>query len=217
MKTLLRLVILIAAIWLAYDLFATHHGDLRAFNAQEVGRLETEMWRSYYANDQLSLFNQAARTLREQYGTPVARSYVIALQAARAAFTFKGGHSRSEYERALPQIESFYKSIRESSNIAFDPNRAAKLELEWWIIHRERDKYARADLDRSLAELQSALYNMPVEKFAEHGRLRAEAMLVRDDKWAAGGVSESDWAEINELLRQSWRGLWTEVHSADLN
>ena len=91
------------------------------------------------------------------------------------------------------------------------------MELEWWIIHRERDKYTRADLDRSLAEQQAARYNIPVEKFAEHGRLRAEAMLIRDDKWAAGGVSESDWARINELLRQTWRGLWTEVQSSDLN
>jgi len=84
--------------------------------------------------------------------------------------------------------------------------------LEWWIIHRERDKYTRHNLDRSLAELQGALFNMPTEKFADHGRLRAEAMLIRDDKWASGGVTESDWAQIHELLLQSWRALWSEVN-----
>ena len=211
MKTLFRLVILIAIIWLAYDLFAPHHGDLRAFNAQEVGRLETEMWRSYYANDQLNLFNQAARTLREQYGTRAARSYVIALQAARAAFTFKGGHSRSDYERALPQIGSFYKSIRESSNIAFDPNQAAKLELEWWIIHRERKKHEPHDLVNALAQLQSEVYRIPSERAMKHAELRAEAMLLRDDKEEKGTVSEEDWKRIDELLRGSWQSLSDEI------
>ena len=214
MKTIFRLVLLIALIWLLYDLFAPHRGDLRAFNAQEVGRLETQMWRSYYANDQLSLFNQAATTLREQYGTPRTRSYIIALEAARAAFTFKGGHSRSDYERALPQIESFYKSIRESSNIAFDPNRAAKLELEWWIIHRERRKHgeqAPEDLARALAELQSEVYRIPAERAAKHAELRAEAMLLRDDKEEKGTVSEEDWNRIEQLLRASWQSLSDEV------
>jgi len=47
----------------------------------------------------------------------------------------------------------------------------------------------------------------------EHGRLRAEAMAIRDTKAEQGGVTEADWAKINELLRQSWRSLAQAVKS----
>jgi hypothetical protein len=48
---------------------------------------------------------------------------------------------------------------------------------------------------------------VPLERMIEHGRLRAEAMTIRDNKAEAGAVSEADWARINELLRESWRSL----------
>ena len=41
----------------------------------------------------------------------------------------------------------------------------------------------------------------------EHGRLRAEAMKIRDTKAENGGVTEADWARINDLLKESWRSL----------
>ncbi|HKZ00953.1 MAG TPA: hypothetical protein VJ180_01860 [Pyrinomonadaceae bacterium] len=54
---------------------------------------------------------------------------------------------------------------------------------------------------------------MPVERLLGHGKLRAEAMNIRDTKAAAGGVTEQDWAKIDELLHQSWRSLSTVVES----
>ena len=211
MKRLFLLAILAGAIWLGFDLFGSHRGDLRRFDPDAVGRLETEMWRSYYSGERVSLFNQLARTLREQYGMGYTQSYAVAVQAARAAFTFKEGKGRSDYEKALPQIQSFYKSIRESGNIAFDVDRAAKLELEWWIIHRERKQHTREELDRSLAELQAEIYQIPADRLARHANLRAEAMLLRDDKADAGGVSETDWQKIEEMLRASWQSLYEVV------
>jgi len=95
----------------------------------------------------------------------------------------------------------------------FDVNRAARLELEWWIIHRERAKHPEGDLDRALAELQAEIYHVPVEKLIEHARLRAEAMRIRDTKAGAGGVTEADWTRIGEVLRESWRSLSQVVRS----
>jgi hypothetical protein len=97
--------------------------------------------------------------------------------------------------------------------VNFDVQKAARLELEWWIIHRQRAKYSTADLDRSLAELPAEIYQVPVERLMEHARLREEAMTIRDKKAEEGGVTEADWARINELLRQSWQSLWTAVRS----
>src|SRR6185295_14832285 len=134
--------------WVLYDLYAPRTAHLREFDADEVARLETAMWRSYY-------------------------------------------------EKALPDLVKFYQSLRKMSDIPFDVDRAARLELEWWIIHRERAKHAPGDLDRALAELQAEIYQIPIEHLLEHGRLRAEAMTIRDTKAAAGGVTDADWAMID--------------------
>ena len=97
------------------------------------------------------------------------------------------------------------------SDIPFDVERAARLELEWWIIHRERAKHPPGDLEHALADLQAEIYGIPIERLREHGRLRAEAMTIRDTKADAGGVTEADWAKIDELLHQSWRSLAVAV------
>jgi len=205
------LIIVALAAYTAFDLLAPRASKMRSFDPDEVARLETAMWRSYYAKEQLRLYNQMTELLRTQYNLPFIRSNAVAYQAARAAFVFKGGHNRQEYEKALPYLVSFYTSVRKVSDIPFDIDRAARLELEWWIIHRERDKHAPGDLARALAELSSELYQMPVERFVEHARLRAEAMTIRDTKAEAGGVSEADWAKIDELLHASWRSLKNTV------
>jgi hypothetical protein len=206
-------LILLLAAWVAYDLNATRRTSLREFDADEVARLETDMWRSYYGRERLRLFRQLAELLRTQYRMPFWRSNAVAYQAARAAFVFKDGRGRTDYERALPNLVSFYDSIRAVSDTDFDVERAARLELEWWIVHRERKRHAPGDLDRALADLAAELYRVPAERLAEHARLRAEAMLIRDTKAEQGDVTEEDWRRIDELLHQSWRSLHQAVNN----
>jgi len=211
--TKLLLIVLVALLaYTAFDLLAPRSSKLRSFDPNEVARIETAMWRSYYDKQQLRLYNQMTELLRRQYNLPFIRSNTVAYQAARAAFVFKGGHNRQEYERTLPYLTSFYTSIRKVSDIPFDIDRAARLELEWWIIHRERDQHQSGDLARALAALQSELYQLPAERFAEHARLRAEAMNIRDTKADAGGVTEADWAKIDEHLHASWQSLFNVVN-----
>jgi hypothetical protein len=214
-RRVLKVTLVIIAALLAYtafDLLAPRSSRMRNFDPDEVARLDTAMWRSYYAKQQVKLYNQLTELLRTQYNLPFVRSNTVAYQAARAAFVFKGGHNRQEYEKALPYLVSFYTSIHKVSDIPFDVGRAARLELEWWIIHRERDKHSAGDLERALADLSSELYQIPAERFTEYARLRAEAMTIRDTKAEQGGVTEADWARIDELLHASWRSLFKAVN-----
>ena len=207
------LVLVAIAAWVLYDLYAPRTTHLREFDADEVARLETAMWRSYYEKERVQLFNQLSKLLRTQYDMPLVRSNQVAYYAANAAFVFQKGKQRSDYEKALPDLVKFYQSLRNMSDIPFDVERAARLELEWWIIHRERAKHPPGDLEHALAELQAEIYGIPIERLREHGRLRAEAMTIRDTKADAGGVTEADWAKIDELLHQSWRSLAAAVKS----
>jgi hypothetical protein len=213
-KLVLRVLLVITvlgAAWVVYDLYAPRTAHLKEFDPAEVARLETAMWRSYYEKQRVRLFNQLSELLRTQYNMPLIRSNRVAYYAADAAFVFKKGKQRSDYEQALPDLIKFYEAVREMSDLPFDPQRAARLELEWWIIHRERAQHPPGDLARALAELQAEIYRVPVERLMEHGRLRAEAMTIRDTKAETGGVTEEDWKRIDELLHQSWRSLSNAV------
>ncbi len=208
---LVALVLLLG--WLGFDLYGPRSTKMREFDPNEVARLETAMWRSYYDKERVKLFNQLAELMRTQYHMPFAASNAAAYQAAKAAFVFKDGKKREDYEKAMPNLVNFYRSIRSGSDIAFDGEKAAKLELEWWIVHRQRAQHRPGDLDRALAELPAEIYRVPVDKMTEHARLRAEAMTIRDKKAEDGKVSEQDWARIEELLRASWQSLWKAVNS----
>jgi hypothetical protein len=149
-----------------------------------------------------------AELLRRQYQFRYWRSFVTAYHAAQAAVVFQRGHNRTEYLKALPDLESFYSTIREHSVTPFDVKKAAAAELEWWIVHRERDRHKPGDLEGSLAELQSLIYQQPAARFEEHAKARAGAMLLRD-----ASPGEPDWRRIGALLDRSWVALQLSVHS----
>ncbi|HLG17196.1 MAG TPA: hypothetical protein VJH03_22280 [Blastocatellia bacterium] len=205
-------VLLVLLGWLGIDLYGTRSTSLRRFDPNEVARLDTAMWRSYYDRQRVRLYFQLSELLRTQYGLPFFRSNAVAYQAAKAAFVFKDGYNREDYESALPNLISFYAAIHKVGDVDFDVERAARLELEWWIIHRERKSHDPGDLERALADLAAEVYCVPAGRLMEHARLRADAMTIRDTKAEQGGVSEEDWKKIDDLLHQSWQSLWQAVN-----
>ncbi len=213
LRLVILIILIVGLVWLGFDFYGPRKHSLRDFDPNEVARLETEMWRSYYAKQRLKLFNQLAELMRSQYGMPFATSNAVAYQAAQAAFVFKEGKKREDYEKALPNLVKFYQAIHDGADVDFDVEKAAKLELEWWIVHRQRDKFKPGDLDRALAELPAEIYRVPVERLMEHARLRQEAMTIRDKRAEDGGVTEADWRKIAELLQASWRSLFDAVNT----
>jgi len=201
-----------AAAWIIIDLRREQPANLRNFDPEEIARLDTDMWRSYYSKERLKLFNQLAFLLRRQYHMSFTRSYIVGFHAAKAAFVFKDGESRADYERALPDLLDYYQAIRNVSQTPFDVNRASALELEWWIVHRQRQQQPDGALERALANLSAEIYQLPADRFAEHAKYRAAAMAIRDDSAERGQVSEAEWQEIHGLLRRSWSSLWRAIN-----
>lgn len=200
-------------IWIATDLLIPRQNSIRQFDPKEVARLETDMWRSYYDKNPLLLFWQLAGGLRQQFHAPFWRSFGLAFQATQAAFIFKQGTSRPDYEKTLPRLISYYDAIQELTIEQFNVRSVAKLELEWWIVHRQRDRNSYADLANALVQTSAALYTQPAAPFATYGRLRAEAMRLCDEAGRQpGGATEADWQRINQELGQAWSVLHQAVH-----
>jgi hypothetical protein len=205
------LLVALLAAWIAFDLLVPTHHDLRDFDGHEVGRLETAMWRSYYEHRSTALFTELIELLQKQFHLPFWQACEGAWYAAHSAVVFQVGHSHEEYARALPDLDRYYAIIRNASTSDFNVHRAAVLELDWWIVHRERAQHPVEDLYRSLAILQAEIYRIPPNQFSEHARLRGDAMLIRDATAAGAGTSESDWRRIGEMLDRSWGALQESV------
>jgi len=187
------------AVWISVDVYRPLDHDLRQFDPITVGRLEARLWHSYCDHERLKLFLDLTTLLRTQYGMPFWRSNLAAFQAARAALSFQN----SDYPATIPPLRTFFALLQRSSSTQFRSDEAAALELEWWIVHRERGWRPAWELESALARLQAELYGLPASSFAEHARRRTEAMQVRD----GGG----DWARIEDLLVKSWTSLHQQV------
>ncbi|HEX5877486.1 MAG TPA: hypothetical protein VF468_04050 [Actinomycetota bacterium] len=198
--------------WAVAELARPRRVDIREFDPDEVARLETAMWRSYYDRRRLPLFGQLVALLQGQFHLQPLRAVTLAGLAARAAAVFQVGATHADYRRALPYLERYYAGIRAVSEVPFDPWRAAELELEWWIVHREADDHPPGDLEAALADLAAELYQVPAERCWAHATRRAEAMTIRDrTSRREVGVTGDDWDRIEAVLWVSWKALADEV------
>jgi hypothetical protein len=201
--------------WAVAELARPRRVDLRVFDPDEVARLETAMWRSYYDRRRLPLLGQLVALLRGQFHLQPLRAVTLAGLADRAAAVFQVGASHADYRRALPYLERYYAGIRDVGEVPFDPVRAAGLELDWWIVHREVDDHPPGDLERALADLAAELYQVPAGRLTVHAARRAEAMTIRDrTSRRAVGVLDDDWDRIEAVLRVAWKALADEVRTA---
>lgn len=211
-RKILLIVLLAVATWVAVDLLVPVKTDIRQFDPEIVGYLDTEMWRSYYDRKPLKLYFQLGHLVRRQFHAPFWRSQIMAFRAVRAAFIFKDGSVRADYEKALPDLKKYYTFINQLNKEPFDVNKAATLELEWWIVHRQRAQQSSGDLEQALAESAAAIYNVSPTILSEYAYYRTAAMEIRDHEAIKDGVSEDEWRQIEDLLQQSWNFLYSTLN-----
>ncbi|MFO1501465.1 MAG: hypothetical protein U1G07_24265 [Verrucomicrobiota bacterium] len=197
-----------AALFLVAYLFWPRQANLRAFEPERVGKMETAMWRQYYEKRYLPLFRNLYAVSRVQYGFSPWDSLRLAWYAARAARQFQPTRSRPEAEQVVPLLERYYGIMRDASLEKFDSAKAARLELEWWQMRREEatpEQYGNV-----IAQVLAELYHSQSPGLTQSAVRRAEMMQLRDKK-SASGLEEGDWSQIEDGLVQSYRLLKAEV------
>jgi len=93
-KIVVRVSALVIALLIggvAFDLYYPRTTRMREFDPDEVARLETAMWRSYYEKQQARLFNQLTELLRTQYHMPLVHSNQVAYYAGECSLCFQTG------------------------------------------------------------------------------------------------------------------------------
>jgi hypothetical protein len=107
-------------------------------------------------------------------------------------------------------MRRFYALMVESQGVDVDPVRASELEVEWWRLHRERQRdpqMSAEPLVQSLVDLYSYVYAAAPEEVRDAARSRVEAMDL-SDAWVRAGCHRDD-----PLLAQERRAL-VASHSA---
>jgi hypothetical protein len=205
LKNIILMLLGLLVCWIAIDLGVPFQTDIRKIDSVEAARLDAAMWRSYYERKPITLFFQAAELIRGQFHAPFWRSHVIAYHSAKAAFIFKDGRTRDEYQNALPNLRCYYEHINAISDTPFNVDSVAQLELEWWIVRRYREKHPPVEWEKYLAASAEAMYHVPAAQFADYARLRVRAMLLRDGK--GENITEQDWGAIHDLLLSAWKSF----------
>jgi hypothetical protein len=177
---------------------------LRAFDPDRTADLEVDMWRDYYAHENLRLFADVATMLHEQYRYPWAEAGVAAYHLSRAASTFSETHTA--YELLLPDLEAAYATAKDWTHADFDPAAVARAELAWWVARRVPGQNSPDQVGGLIADENALLYAVPRDRVLAASVLRARAGRLRDD-----GGANADWAAVSDLLHQSYRQLHDAV------
>lgn len=179
----------------------------RQFDPERLADLEVRMWQAYYGKERVRLFALLVTTLREQYGYSWAKATIAAFHLARAATTF--AEARAEYEQVLPDLERAYSIAKDWTHGQFDPAAVARTELAWWVARRTPGQNSIENVGGKIADEYALLYGISRNKVLESALLRAQAAAIRDH-----GGQQTDWQQVAQLLRDSYRGLHMAISLA---
>lgn len=158
---------------------------MRHFEPAKVAHYETQCWVVYYQKDWPALLRNLLGLIQTTFSLSLPQAVRAALFATRAQAAF-APFPDNDVPKAIDNQCKFYELIQRvhaKYGESFDSATVAKLDVRWWVIHRELfGQTENAPLAAAVAELYAATYNVPVASVMEAARLRAEAMLY-SDQW----------------------------------
>jgi hypothetical protein len=185
--------------------------DLTQFDYKKVAKLDANAWRSYYNHRFFKMFIQLLRGMKAQIRLNWYLTLKLAFYSGRAATTYRRTKDHENYEKVLKDLTKYYQVLSSHCTLPFDYKEAAKLELEWWDIHRYPEKYKKS-LEISLAEAAAVVYGVNPKNLKDYAHYRAVAMMIPNHTGDKGKTdSDKDYKEIESLLAKSWQSLYNTV------
>jgi len=171
---------------------ATKPGPL-SFDPVVVGNRETDAWAAYYRHEWRTFLVAAVGMVAAGFGMSPRRTLAGAWYVLRANQVWSP-YPDNEPDAARAYMRRFYQLVVEASGLELDPARAARLEVEWWRVHRENqhdENVTEAQVEEALIDLYSYAYGVEREAVRPAARKRVEAMSL-SDRWVQAGCHRDD-------------------------
>ena len=190
---------------------------IAGFDPERVAYYEKAGWEAYYARNWLRAFRLMIGLNRAQFRMGWFMALAAALDTVRASIAF--APLDNDVPLATRHIERFYAKARRAAGIAADAKTLARLEMDYWVVHR-RLAIARAKnpqesgiapMVESLANLHAALFNSTPGAMRESAELRARAAETVDLITSRRSIDvPGDWRKVEDFLRQAYRAVRVE-------
>jgi hypothetical protein len=196
----------------------SRRGDrTRSFDPRSVGHLERDVWVAYYHRKWLRLLVASVLLVRAGFRMAPISTLRLAWQVLRANQVW-APYPDNDADAARRHMETFYGLLVAHSDLQLDPREAARLEVEWWRVHRVLQRtpasgYTEEDLASALADLYVYVYQADRAQVMAAAEGRAAAMVL-SDRWVEEGCPpDSPYleAEAASLVR-SYASLLAAVH-----
>jgi hypothetical protein len=180
------------------------------FNPDRLAYLEVAGWRAYYDHKWFRFLQLMLLNVREQTGLSWPRAIQAAYYFTQASMAW------SPVDNDPPKVKlylrKFYRLVVEKGNrLKFDPDKVAEAEYVYWDVHRRlsgKPESEKEPLIRSLAELHSGTFGIPLDEAWESGVQRAHSTDTVD--LITGKRSkdvEGDWRKSEDYLREAYRDI----------
>jgi len=188
-------------------------GRLRSFDPAHVANLEFRAWVGYYRRDWLSVLRSSVGLVRAGFGMNWPRTLYAAWLVLRASQLW--APADNDPEAARRTLRRFYGVVRGAYGVPEDIAEAARLEVEWWRVHRERQYGSEPAelLVDAVARLYAFVYQAPHSAVRPAAAHRAHAMDL-SDQWVAEGCRPDSplLALEHAALVRSYAALLAAVH-----
>jgi hypothetical protein len=189
---------------------------MRDFDPRLVGGLECRTWVTYYRREWLPFLLAVIRLVRHTFGLNWPPTLYGAWLVLRANQLW-APYPDNDPEGCRRCMRRFYALVRRRHGEPFDVVEAARLEVEWWRVHRvhQRDEPG-GDADplvEALAALYAHVYRVELEAVLRAARERAHAMDL-SDRWVDAGCDLRSplVAQEKAALVRSYAALLAAVH-----
>ena len=185
----------------------TRH-TFRNFDPHRIGSYEKENYVAYYQKKWLKLLRVSVGLVKESFGLSWAQAIYAAYLVARAEIAF-APFPKNDMPKAESYLRRFYQFIKNIHHEEFEVVRAAKLEVNWWIVHRKLfGNPENQELVEALKSLYAEAYGVESAKVQEAARQRAAGMLY-SDLWVNAGKPAGSQLLVQEeeALAQSYASL----------
>jgi hypothetical protein len=190
---------------------AVEPNAMRSFDPCRLGALECAAWLAYYRRDWRSVLSAVVAINRHGFGLPWPGAVWGAWLGMRAMQVW-APYPHNDREHSVRCMRRFYRLVADRHAEAFDPGRAAELDVDWWGIHRDGPAERLAE---ALAALSGHVYGVPQETVHAAALERAAAMGDCDE-WVREGCDEHSprIASMRAALVRSYASLLAAVHRA---